>query len=146
MLRVRKLETSIRLSRCYFLAGQCKEETMRTLVATILLSAVAALSTSAMAQTQSSGASGTLKDQDKAAITAQPPNQPYKDGSSEGTQSATSAQNSGAGIAGAAGGKNGPPAQQGTVGSNTQDKAAQQQDPAKVQGMPGNKSGPPAKR
>jgi hypothetical protein len=115
---------------------------MRVLAAAVLLSATAALSSAVMAQTQSSGASGTLKDQDKAAITAQPPNQPYKEG--EGANGATGARNSGAGIAGAPGGKSGPTAQQGTVGSNPQDKSVQ--DASKVQGMPGNKSGPPAKR
>jgi hypothetical protein len=114
---------------------------MRILAAAVLLSATAALSSVALAQTQSSGASGTVKDQDKAAITAQPPNQPYKEG--KGASAPTSAQNSGAGIAGAPGNKNGPPAR-GTVGSNAQDKSVQ--DAAKVQGMPGNKSGPPAKR
>ena len=115
---------------------------MRILAAAILLSAAGVLSSPALAQTQSSGASGTLKDQDKAAITAQPPNQPYKEG--EGASAPTGAQNSGAGIAGAPGNKNGPAAHQGTVGSNAQDKSVQ--DAAKVQGMPGNKSGPPAKR
>ena len=115
---------------------------MRVLKAAVFLAATAALSSAALAQTQSSGASGTVKDQDKAAITAQPPNQPYKEG--EGARAPTSAQNSGAGIAGAPGNKNGPAARQGTVGSNAQDKSMQ--DASKVQGMPGNKSGPPAKR
>ena len=119
---------------------------MRILTVTVLLSA-AALATPAMAQTQSSGASGYVQDQDKASITAQPPSQPYRtDTTGRDASTATSAQNSGAGISGAPGNKNGPASGQGTVGSNTQDKSVQQQDPAKVQGMPGNKSGPPAKR
>ena len=114
---------------------------MRILTATVLLTA--ALVTPTMAQTQSSGASGYVQDQDKAGTTAQPPNQPYKTDTSQDPSGATSAQNSGAGISGAPGNKNGPAARQGTVGSNT---STQQQDPARVQGMPGNKSGPPAKR
>ena len=119
---------------------------MRILTLTMVLSA-AALATPAMAQTQSSGASGYVQDQDKATITAQPPSQPYRTDAAGGDAStAMSAQNSGAGISGAPGNKNGPAARQGTVGSNTQDKSVQQQDPANVQGMPGNKSGPPAKR
>ncbi len=61
-----------------------------------------------------------------------------------------SAQNSGAGIAGQPGSKNGPavkPEAKGTVGSATDQKntTVQQQDPSRIQGMPGNKSGPPAK-
>jgi hypothetical protein len=125
-------------------AGQLGNS-MRILTLTMVLS-VAALATPAMAQTQSSGASGYVQDQDKASITAQPPNQPYKTDAAGDASSATSAQNSGAGISGAPGNKNGPAMQQGTVGSNTQDKSVQQQDPAHVQGMSGNKSGPPAKR
>ena len=65
---------------------------------------------------------------------------------------APSAQNSGAGIAGQPGNKNGPamkPAAKGTVGSSTNNPqnpaAVQQQDPSKIKGMRGNKSGPPAK-
>jgi hypothetical protein len=65
---------------------------------------------------------------------------------------APSAQNSGAGIAGQPGNKNGPamkPGAKGTVGSsmnNPQNPAAvQQQDSSKVKGMRGNKNGPPAK-
>lgn len=70
--------------------------------------------------------------------------------------SAPSAQNSGAGIAGQPGNKNGPAAKPGeskpgeTVGSSstnaTGNTAVQSQDAAKIQGAPGNKSGPPAKR
>jgi hypothetical protein len=62
--------------------------------------------------------------------------------------STPSAQNSGAGISGYPGNKNGPPAK-GTVGSSTSSNKSdvvRQQDPAKIQGMPGNKSGPPAKQ
>ncbi len=65
---------------------------------------------------------------------------------------APSAQNSGAGIAGQPGNKNGPaakPETKGTVGSSTNNPqnpaAVQQQDPSKVKGMRGGKSGPPAK-
>ncbi len=59
-----------------------------------------------------------------------------------------SGQNSGAGISGYPGNKNGPAAK-GTVGSGTssdKSEAARQQDASKIQGMPGNKSGPPAKQ
>jgi hypothetical protein len=62
--------------------------------------------------------------------------------------STPNAQNSGAGVSGYPGNKNGPPAK-GTVGSSTSsDKSdgVRQQDAAKIQGMPGNKSGPPAKQ
>ncbi len=61
---------------------------------------------------------------------------------------APSGQNSGAGIQGSPGNKNGPAASSGTVGSSagSQDNSTvRQQDPAKIKGMPGNKSGPPAK-
>ena len=62
---------------------------------------------------------------------------------------APSAQNSGAGIAGQPGGKSGPAAKSGTVGSssssNQGNSAVQQQDAAKIPGMPGNKSGPSQK-
>jgi hypothetical protein len=63
--------------------------------------------------------------------------------------SAPSAQNSGAGIAGAPGNKNGPAVKPGeTVGStmNQQNPTVQQQDPSNIKGMPGNKNGPPAKQ
>jgi hypothetical protein len=64
---------------------------------------------------------------------------------------APSAQNSGAGIAGQPGGKSGPAAKPGTIGSglsssNQGNPAVQQQDPAKIPGLPGNKSGPPEKQ
>ena len=63
---------------------------------------------------------------------------------------APSAQNSGAGIAGQPGNKNGPaakPETKGTVGSATdqQNLKVQEQDPSKIEGMKGNKNGPPAK-
>ena len=63
---------------------------------------------------------------------------------------APSSQNSGAGIAGQPGNKNGPAATRSdTVGSgasaNPQNPTVQQQDPSKIKGLPGNKSGPPAK-
>ncbi|MGJ4949298.1 hypothetical protein [Bradyrhizobium sp. HKCCYLS20291] len=62
-----------------------------------------------------------------------------------------SAQNSGAGIQGAAGNKNGPAAtSSGTVGStstiNQQNPNVSAQDPSNIKGMPGNKNGPPAKK
>ncbi|WP_247774164.1 hypothetical protein [Bradyrhizobium sp. 192] len=63
-------------------------------------------------------------------------------GRADSTTTAPGAQNSGTGIAGAPGGKNGP-SSQGTVGQNT---STQQQDSSGVKGLPGNKSGPPAKR
>jgi hypothetical protein len=61
---------------------------------------------------------------------------------------APSAQNSGAGIAGQPGNKNGPAVEPGdTVGSsstmNQQNPTVQQHD---IKGLPGNKNGPPAKR
>ena len=63
---------------------------------------------------------------------------------------APSAQNSGAGIAGQPGNKNGPAAKpRDTVGSSSslkqQNPTIQQQDTSNVQGLPGNKNGPPAK-
>ncbi|UFW73019.1 hypothetical protein [Bradyrhizobium sp. WU425] len=64
---------------------------------------------------------------------------------------APSAQNSGAGIAGQPGNKNGPAVKPGdTVGSsstmNQQNPTVQQQDTSNIKGLPGNKNGPPAKR
>jgi hypothetical protein len=62
------------------------------------------------------------------------------------TATAPSAQNPGAGISGAPGNKNGPPANKGTVGSASENNlSVQEQDSANVKGMPGNKSGPTAK-
>lgn len=64
---------------------------------------------------------------------------------------APSAQNSGAGIAGQPGNKNGPVGKPNeTVGSsnmlNQQNPTVQQQDTSNIKGLPGNKSGPPAKK
>jgi hypothetical protein len=63
---------------------------------------------------------------------------------------APSGQNSGAGIPGQPGNKNGPPAQKGTVGSTATTKqgniTTQEQDSARIKGLPGNKSGEPEKR
>jgi hypothetical protein len=62
--------------------------------------------------------------------------------------SVPSAQNSGAGIAGFPGNKNGPATQPGTfgMGAATYNLAVAAQDSANVQGLPGGKSGPPAER
>lgn len=68
-----------------------------------------------------------------------------------GTQPASppSAQNSGAGIQGAPGNKNGPSGSPGTVGSSTttdrHNPDVSAQDPSNVKGLPGNKSGPAVK-
>ncbi len=63
---------------------------------------------------------------------------------------APSGQNSGAGIAGQPGNKNGPAARQGTVGSTATtgqgNTTTQEQDAARIKGLPGNKSGEPEKR
>jgi hypothetical protein len=63
---------------------------------------------------------------------------------------APSGQNSGAGIPGQPGNKNGPPAQKGTIGSTATTKqgniTTQEQDSARIKGLPGNKSGEPEKR
>ncbi len=63
---------------------------------------------------------------------------------------APSAQNSGAGIQGYPGNKNGPAANKGTVGSSSavhQDNPnAMQQDSAKLKGLEGNTSGPSPKK
>jgi hypothetical protein len=64
--------------------------------------------------------------------------------------SAPSANNSGAGIAGYPGNKNGPAANKETVGSsqstNSVSPTAGNQDATNVKGFPGNKNGPPAKK
>ncbi len=65
-----------------------------------------------------------------------------------GVSAAPSAPNSGAGIAGQPGNKNGPAAKSAdTVGSAA---GANQQNPAEdasnIKGLPGNKSGPPARQ
>ncbi len=96
-------------------------------------------------KTQNSGASGYVSEQEKPGSAAQIPGSPaHTDSGSAAT--APSAQNSGAGIAGAPGNKNGPPAHTGTTGSASQNQSVQEQDSANVKGLPGNKSGPPAKR
>jgi hypothetical protein len=62
---------------------------------------------------------------------------------------APSAQNSGAGVAGQPGNKNGPAVKPGETvgaGSNQQNPTVQQQDTSNIKGLPGNKSGPPAKQ
>lgn len=60
-----------------------------------------------------------------------------------------SAQNSGAGIQGAPGNKNGPPADKGTVGSSAtterHNPSVSAQDPSNIEGKPGNQSGPAMK-
>jgi hypothetical protein len=58
--------------------------------------------------------------------------------------SAPSAQNSGAGIAGQPGGKNGPAVRHGEIvgsGANQRNPTVQQQDGSKVKGLSGNKNG-----
>ena len=64
------------------------------------------------------------------------------------TSAAPSAPNSGAGIAGQPGNKNGPAAKPGdTVGSSSgANPTVQPQDTSNIQGLPGNKSGAAAKR
>jgi hypothetical protein len=86
-------------------------------------------------KTKNSGASGVVGEQK-----AGTENMPGQMGSATGQPSA---QNSGTGVSGAPGGKNGPPANATTTGSN---QAVQQQDSSGVKGLPGNKSGPPAKK
>jgi hypothetical protein len=88
-------------------------------------------------KTRNSGESGYVGDQNNPGAAATPPG---------GVSNAPSAQNSGTGIAGSPGNKNGPAPGPATVGSNPQNEHVQQQDPSNVKGLPGNKSGPPAKR
>jgi hypothetical protein len=97
-------------------------------------------------KTKNSGASGYVGDQDKPGSASQIPGSPGRaDSGSPAT--APSSQNSGAGIAGAAGNKSGPPAKTGTTtGSASQNLSVQEQDPSNVKGLPGGKSGPPTKR
>lgn len=60
---------------------------------------------------------------------------------------APSTQNSGAGVPGYPGNKNGPATNKGTVGSSSAtNPTVGDQDSANVKGLPGNKSGPPAKK
>lgn len=64
---------------------------------------------------------------------------------SGGNVKAPSAQNSGAGIAGQPGNKNGPAPQQTTIGAGinaSSEKSVREQDPAKIPGKAGGKSGP----
>jgi hypothetical protein len=89
-------------------------------------------------KTRNSGASGVVGEQKPGS--AQMPGQMGTDTPSV----QPSAQNSGTGVSGAAGNKNGPPAHSATTGSSN--SAVQQQDSSGVKGLPGNKSGPPAKR
>jgi hypothetical protein len=96
-------------------------------------------------KTQNSGASGYVSEQDKPGAAARVPGDPAR-AESGSAATAPSAQNSGTGIAGAPGNKNGPPAHTGTTGSASQNPSVQQQDSANIKGLPGNKSGPPAKR
>ena len=68
-----------------------------------------------------------------------------------GVSTTPDAPNSGAGIAGQPGNKNGPAAKPGeTVGSaagaNRQNSTDQMQDTSNIKGLPGNKSGPPARQ
>jgi len=97
-------------------------------------------------KTRNSGESGYVGDQNNPGAAATPPGRPGAATNSAGVSNAPSAQNSGTGIAGSPGSKNGPAPGQGTVGSNPQNEHVQQQDPSNVKGLPGNKSGPPAKR
>jgi hypothetical protein len=57
------------------------------------------------------------------------------------TQISPSSQNSGAGIAGQPGGKNGP-APKSTASNDQSNPSTQLQDTSKIQGKPGSKSGP----
>lgn len=96
-------------------------------------------------KTQNSGASGYVGEQEKPGAAAHAPGEPNRADSTNSAAAAPSAQNSGAGIAGAPGNKNGP-SPQGTVGSASPNLSVQEQDSSNVKGLPGNKSGPPAKR
>jgi hypothetical protein len=98
------------------------------------------------AKTRNSGESGYVGDQDRPGAAATPPGRPGAAAGSTDAATSPSAQNSGTGISGAPGNKNGPAARQGTVGSNSQNLHVREQDPSNVKGLPGNKSGPPAKR
>ncbi|MGY4224197.1 hypothetical protein ACVMIH_001558 [Bradyrhizobium sp. USDA 4503] len=98
------------------------------------------------AKTRNSGESGYVGDQDRPGAAATPPGRPDTAAGSPNATTSPSAQSSGTGIAGAPGNKSGPPAKQGTVGSNSQNLHVQEQDSSNIKGQPGNKSGPPAKR
>jgi hypothetical protein len=133
---------------------------MRTTTLALLVAAGTAIGGMAMAQnlqndadkgvkTQNSGASGYVGDQKTPGAAAQPPGQTENRAGNAGANAAAapSAQNSGAGVAGMAGNKNGPPANKGTVGSarDQGNLSTQEQDPSNVKGLPGNKSGPSQK-
>ncbi len=96
-------------------------------------------------KTENSGASGYVGEQERPGSAAHLPGDPNRADTSGHAATAPSAQNSGAGIAGAAGNKNGPAPRQGTVGSASQNLSVQEQDPSNIKGLPGNKSGPPVK-
>ena len=98
------------------------------------------------AKTRNSGESGYVGDQQRPGAAATPPGRPDAPTGSTDAATSPSAQNSGTGISGAPGNKNGPAAKQGTVGSNSQNQHVREQDPSNIKGLPGNKSGPPAKR
>jgi hypothetical protein len=57
------------------------------------------------------------------------------------TQTSSSSQNSGAGVAGEPGSKNGP-APKSTASNEQRNPTTQLQDTSKIQGKPGSKSGP----
>lgn len=132
---------------------------MRTPTIALLVAVGTAIGTTAMAQnlqneadkgvkTQNSGASGYVGNQEKPGSAMHPPGQQDNRAGNAGSNAAAapSAQNSGTGVAGAAGNKNGPAADKGTVGSAAgSNLSVQEQDPSNVKGLPGNKSGPPAK-
>ncbi len=69
--------------------------------------------------------------------------------SGAGRVTVPSAQNSGAGIPGQPGNKNGPAAKSGSAttgaGATTGNESVREQDPAKIPGQPGNKGGPAVK-
>jgi hypothetical protein len=62
--------------------------------------------------------------------------------SGTGTMTAPSANNSGTGIAGQPGGKNGPAAKSTTGSASDENTHVQQQDSSKIPGKAGGKSGP----
>jgi hypothetical protein len=95
-------------------------------------------------KTHNSGASGFVGEQEKQGSATHIPGE--TNSATTGAATAPNAPNSGTGIAGAPGNKNGPPAQHGTVGSSSKNPSVEQQDSSNVKGLPGNKSGPPAKR
>lgn len=63
-------------------------------------------------------------------------------GNSARTMAAPSAHNSGTGISGQPGSKNGPPAKSTTGSASDENAHAQQQDSSKIPGKAGGKSGP----